>query len=51
MQFCWVFKFSVLQNLRMLVAMNENLKSQEQEFKADCRVSFSVLDDSSVTTW
>uniref|UniRef100_A0A8V0ZF71 Coiled-coil domain-containing protein 93 n=1 Tax=Gallus gallus TaxID=9031 RepID=A0A8V0ZF71_CHICK len=38
---------SVLQNLRMLVAMNENLKSQEQEFKAHCRVSFSFLDDSS----
>lgn len=51
MQFCWVFKFSVLQNLRMLVAMNENLKSQEQEFKAHCRVSFSFSDDSSVTTW
>uniref|UniRef100_A0A8B9GK61 Coiled-coil domain-containing protein 93 n=1 Tax=Amazona collaria TaxID=241587 RepID=A0A8B9GK61_9PSIT len=26
-----------------LVAMNENLKSQEQEFKAHCRVSFSFL--------
>lgn len=31
--------FSILQNLRALVAMNENLKSQEQEFKAHCRVS------------
>uniref|UniRef100_A0A452EIA9 Coiled-coil domain-containing protein 93 n=1 Tax=Capra hircus TaxID=9925 RepID=A0A452EIA9_CAPHI len=30
---------SILQNLRALVAMNENLKSQEQEFKAHCRVS------------
>uniref|UniRef100_A0A8C0WYQ1 Coiled-coil domain-containing protein 93 n=1 Tax=Castor canadensis TaxID=51338 RepID=A0A8C0WYQ1_CASCN len=29
---------SILQNLRALVAMNENLKSQEQEFKAHCRV-------------
>ncbi|XP_066137258.1 coiled-coil domain-containing protein 93 isoform X2 [Saccopteryx bilineata] len=28
---------SILQNLRALVAMNENLKSQEQEFKAHCR--------------
>lgn len=35
----WSFLFSILQNLRALVAMNENLKSQEQEFKAHCRVS------------
>uniref|UniRef100_A0A8C3RUL3 Coiled-coil domain-containing protein 93 n=1 Tax=Chelydra serpentina TaxID=8475 RepID=A0A8C3RUL3_CHESE len=28
---------SILQNLRALVAMNENLKSQEQEFRAHCR--------------
>lgn len=28
---------NILQNLRALVAMNENLKSQEQEFKAHCR--------------
>uniref|UniRef100_A0A8B9GLC5 Coiled-coil domain-containing protein 93 n=2 Tax=Amazona collaria TaxID=241587 RepID=A0A8B9GLC5_9PSIT len=34
---------SILQSLRALVAMNENLKSQEQEFKAHCRVSFSFL--------
>uniref|UniRef100_A0A8C3RQM6 Coiled-coil domain-containing protein 93 n=1 Tax=Chelydra serpentina TaxID=8475 RepID=A0A8C3RQM6_CHESE len=33
---------SILQNLRALVAMNENLKSQEQEFRAHCRVSVSV---------
>lgn len=34
---------SVLQNLRMLVAMNENLKSQEQEFKAHCREEMERL--------
>ncbi|KAM6177795.1 coiled-coil domain-containing protein 93 [Rhynchocyon petersi] len=28
---------SILQSLRALVAMNEDLKSQEQEFKAHCR--------------
>uniref|UniRef100_A0A8C0GKN3 Coiled-coil domain-containing protein 93 n=1 Tax=Chelonoidis abingdonii TaxID=106734 RepID=A0A8C0GKN3_CHEAB len=32
----------ILQNLRALVAMNENLKSQEQEFRAHCRVSVSL---------
>lgn len=35
----WSSLFSILQNLRALVAMNESLKSQEQEFKAHCRVS------------
>lgn len=35
----WSFLLSILQSLRALVAMNENLKSQEQEFKAHCRVS------------
>lgn len=34
---------SVLQNLRTLVAMNENLKSQEQEFKAHCREEMERL--------
>lgn len=34
---------SVLQKLRALVAMNENLKGQEQEFKAHCRVSLRKL--------
>ncbi|NXI73057.1 CCD93 protein, partial [Anseranas semipalmata] len=34
---------SVLQNLRALVAMNENLKSQEQEFKAHCREEMERL--------
>nr|Q5ZKI4.1 RecName: Full=Coiled-coil domain-containing protein 93 [Gallus gallus]CAG31759.1 hypothetical protein RCJMB04_10i21 [Gallus gallus] len=34
---------SVLQNLRMLVAINENLKSQEQEFKAHCREEMERL--------
>ncbi|KAB1279413.1 Coiled-coil domain-containing protein 93, partial [Camelus dromedarius] len=34
---------SILQNLRALVAMNENLKSQEQEFKAHCREEMSRL--------
>lgn len=29
---------SVLQQLRALVAMNENLKRQEQQFKAHCKV-------------
>lgn len=43
MQVYRIFKFSILQSLRALVAMNENLKSQEQEFKAHCRVSFSFL--------
>ncbi|XP_004589404.2 coiled-coil domain-containing protein 93 isoform X2 [Ochotona princeps] len=34
---------SILQNLRVLVAMNENLKSQEQEFKAHCREEMTRL--------
>ncbi|KYO18125.1 coiled-coil domain-containing protein 93 isoform X2 [Alligator mississippiensis] len=34
---------STLQNLRALVAMNENLKSQEQEFKAHCREEMARL--------
>ncbi|XP_027710480.1 coiled-coil domain-containing protein 93 isoform X1 [Vombatus ursinus] len=34
---------SILQNLRALVAMNENLKSQEQEFKAHCREEMARL--------
>ncbi|XP_059963208.1 coiled-coil domain-containing protein 93 isoform X2 [Mesoplodon densirostris] len=34
---------SILQNLRALVAMNENLKSQEQEFKAHCREELARL--------
>ncbi|KAM6129447.1 coiled-coil domain-containing protein 93 [Pterocles gutturalis] len=34
---------SVLQSLRGLVAMNENLKSQEQEFKAHCREEMERL--------
>ncbi|KAG8509581.1 Coiled-coil domain-containing protein 93 [Galemys pyrenaicus] len=34
---------SILQNLRALVAMNENLKSQEQEFKAHCREEMTRL--------
>ncbi|NXA36073.1 CCD93 protein, partial [Eudromia elegans] len=34
---------SVLQNLRALVAMNESLKSQEQEFKAHCREEMERL--------
>ncbi|XP_045143344.1 coiled-coil domain-containing protein 93 isoform X1 [Echinops telfairi] len=34
---------SILQNLRALVAMNENLKSQEQEFKAHCREELTRL--------
>ncbi|KAM9033165.1 coiled-coil domain-containing protein 93 isoform X1 [Sarcophilus harrisii] len=34
---------SILQNLRTLVAMNENLKSQEQEFKAHCREEMTRL--------
>nr|XP_004659788.1 coiled-coil domain-containing protein 93 isoform X1 [Jaculus jaculus]XP_045005262.1 coiled-coil domain-containing protein 93 isoform X1 [Jaculus jaculus] len=34
---------SLLQNLRALVAMNENLKSQEQEFKAHCREEMGRL--------
>uniref|UniRef100_A0A667G822 Coiled-coil domain-containing protein 93 n=1 Tax=Lynx canadensis TaxID=61383 RepID=A0A667G822_LYNCA len=34
---------NILQNLRALVAMNENLKSQEQEFKAHCREEMTRL--------
>ncbi|XP_045058959.1 coiled-coil domain-containing protein 93 isoform X3 [Desmodus rotundus] len=34
---------SILQNLRALVAMNENLKNQEQEFKAHCREEMARL--------
>ncbi|XP_015357195.1 coiled-coil domain-containing protein 93 isoform X4 [Marmota marmota marmota] len=34
---------SILHNLRALVAMNENLKSQEQEFKAHCREEMTRL--------
>uniref|UniRef100_A0A452QLZ0 Coiled-coil domain-containing protein 93 n=1 Tax=Ursus americanus TaxID=9643 RepID=A0A452QLZ0_URSAM len=34
---------SILQNLRALVAMNESLKSQEQEFKAHCREEMTRL--------
>ncbi|XP_021053931.1 coiled-coil domain-containing protein 93 isoform X2 [Mus pahari] len=34
---------SMLQNLRALVAMNESLKSQEQEFKAHCREEMARL--------
>uniref|UniRef100_A0A8C9DQY2 Coiled-coil domain-containing protein 93 n=1 Tax=Prolemur simus TaxID=1328070 RepID=A0A8C9DQY2_PROSS len=33
---------SILQNLRALVAMNENLKSQEQEFKQTIRDSYKI---------
>uniref|UniRef100_A0A8C0IPP2 Coiled-coil domain-containing protein 93 n=1 Tax=Chelonoidis abingdonii TaxID=106734 RepID=A0A8C0IPP2_CHEAB len=33
----------ILQNLRALVAMNENLKSQEQEFRAHCREEMARL--------
>ena len=32
------FTKSVLQKLRSIVAMNENLKRQEQEFRAHCKV-------------
>ncbi|XP_052091215.1 coiled-coil domain-containing protein 93-like isoform X2 [Mytilus californianus] len=34
---------SILQTLRSLVAMNENLKKQEQEFKAHCKEEMSRL--------
>ncbi|NWS52856.1 CCD93 protein, partial [Chunga burmeisteri] len=34
---------SILQSLRALVAMNENLKIQEQEFKAHCREEMERL--------
>ncbi|XP_066467960.1 coiled-coil domain-containing protein 93 isoform X2 [Tiliqua scincoides] len=34
---------NILQKLRALVAMNENLKSQEQEFKAHCREEMARL--------
>lgn len=32
------FFFSILQKLRSIVAMNENLKKQEQQFRAHCKV-------------
>ena len=35
--------FSILQTLRSLVAMNENLKKQEQEFKAHCKEEMARL--------
>ncbi|KAL7991758.1 hypothetical protein Chor_016014 [Crotalus horridus] len=35
---------NVLQKLRALVAMNENLKGQEQEFKAHCREPTKIID-------
>ena len=38
-----LFIFSILQTLRSLVAMNENLKKQEQEFKAHCKEEMSRL--------
>uniref|UniRef100_A0A2K6ESW2 Coiled-coil domain-containing protein 93 n=1 Tax=Propithecus coquereli TaxID=379532 RepID=A0A2K6ESW2_PROCO len=41
---------SILQNLRALVAMNENLKSQEQEFKAHCRTPSSGEPHSALTS-
>ena len=34
----YVYVFSILQNLRSIVAMNENLKKQEQQFRAHCKV-------------
>uniref|UniRef100_A0AAR2LS15 Coiled-coil domain-containing protein 93 n=1 Tax=Pygocentrus nattereri TaxID=42514 RepID=A0AAR2LS15_PYGNA len=34
----FVFPCSLLEKLRALVAMNENLKQQEQEFRTHCRV-------------
>ncbi|XP_043930914.1 coiled-coil domain-containing protein 93 [Protopterus annectens] len=37
---------SILLNLRALVGMNENLKSQEQEFRAHCREEMSRLQKS-----
>ncbi|XP_061205580.1 coiled-coil domain-containing protein 93 [Neopsephotus bourkii] len=37
---------SILQSLRALVAMNESLKSQEQEFKAHCREEMERLQQS-----
>ncbi|NXG02861.1 CCD93 protein, partial [Sakesphorus luctuosus] len=37
---------SVLESLRALVAMNENLKGQEQEFKAHCREEMERLQQS-----
>ncbi|XP_033639699.1 coiled-coil domain-containing protein 93-like [Asterias rubens] len=37
---------SVLQKLRSLVAMNENLKKQEQEFRAHCKEEMSRLQQS-----
>ncbi|XP_006824717.2 coiled-coil domain-containing protein 93-like, partial [Saccoglossus kowalevskii] len=36
-------KTGVLQSLRSLVAMNENLKKQEQEFRAHCKEELSRL--------
>ena len=33
---------SILQKLRSIVAMNENLKKQEQQFRAHCKVNNSM---------
>jgi hypothetical protein len=35
---CCALFDSVLSSLRSLVALNENLKKQEEEFKAHCKV-------------
>lgn len=43
---CFIVVFlisSILQALRSLVAMNENLKKQEQEFKAHCKEEMARL--------
>ena len=37
--------FRVLQTLRHLVAMNENLKKQEAEFRAHCKDEMARLQD------
>lgn len=42
----WNSIFRVLQTLRHLVAMNENLKRQEAEFRAHCKEEMNRLQDS-----
>ena len=37
------YHYRVLQQLRALVSMNENLKKQEQQFKAHCKVGYCSI--------
>ena len=46
-----IFYFRALETLRNLVAMNENLKRQEQQFKVHCKVTMvTVVFDTSLSS-